>query len=162
MIASKIICDDTYSNQSWGIVAQKMFALKEINQMEREMCGYLEWNLNVQGAELADFEAKVRAEHGPRVSVPVFPVEHRPIRPVPTFRRSQVVVPSAAPSPADYHLSPPSFASANSSLASSPASDDCKTPSPVAVTRPAPVSRSSKMDFNARHAHAHYPMTSAW
>ena len=31
MIASKVICDDTYSNQSWSIVAQKMFALKEIN-----------------------------------------------------------------------------------------------------------------------------------
>ncbi|KAG7562695.1 hypothetical protein FFLO_01855 [Filobasidium floriforme] len=45
MIASKIVCDDTYSNQSWCIVAQKMFELKEMNQMEREMCGYLEWNL---------------------------------------------------------------------------------------------------------------------
>jgi hypothetical protein len=45
MIASKIVCDDTYSNQSWCVVAQKMFALKEMNQMEREMCGYLEWNL---------------------------------------------------------------------------------------------------------------------
>ncbi|ORX36622.1 cyclin-like protein, partial [Kockovaella imperatae] len=51
MIASKVICDDTYSNQSWGIVAQKMFALKEINQMEREMCGYLDWNLNISGPE---------------------------------------------------------------------------------------------------------------
>lgn len=34
--ASKILCDDTYSNKSWAIVAQGMFALKEINQMERE------------------------------------------------------------------------------------------------------------------------------
>lgn len=66
MIASKVICDDTYSNQSWSIVGQKMFALKEINQMEREMCGYLEWNLNVHGDEAIEFEAKVRAEHGPR------------------------------------------------------------------------------------------------
>jgi hypothetical protein len=49
MIASKIVCDDTYSNQSWCVVAQKMFTLKEMNQMEREMCGYLEWNL-VSGA----------------------------------------------------------------------------------------------------------------
>ena len=164
MIASKIICDDTYSNQSWGIVAQKMFALKEINQMEREMCGYLEWNLNVSGSELESFERKVRAEHGPRVPVvAVYPTsEHRPIRPVPTFRRSAVVVPSPAPSPADYHLSPPSFVSANSSLASSPASDDCKTPSPVALTRPAPVSRSSKADYYGRHAQAQYPLTSAW
>ena len=47
MIASKVMCDDTYSNKSWGIVAQGMFTLCEINQMEREMCGYLEWELNV-------------------------------------------------------------------------------------------------------------------
>lgn len=45
MIASKVVCDDTYSNQSWCTVGQKMFSLKEMNQMEREMCGYLEWNL---------------------------------------------------------------------------------------------------------------------
>lgn len=40
-------CDDTYSNKSWAIVAQNMFPLKEINQMEREMLGYLEWNVDV-------------------------------------------------------------------------------------------------------------------
>jgi hypothetical protein len=45
MIASKMVCDDTYSNQSWCIVGQKMFALKEMNQMEREMCSYLDWQL---------------------------------------------------------------------------------------------------------------------
>lgn len=30
MIASKVICDDTYSNKSWAIVAQGMFTLREI------------------------------------------------------------------------------------------------------------------------------------
>ncbi|KAL0960448.1 hypothetical protein HGRIS_005491 [Hohenbuehelia grisea] len=45
MIASKAICDDTYSNKSWSIVAQGMFSLREINQMEREMCVYLGWEL---------------------------------------------------------------------------------------------------------------------
>ena len=28
MIASKVICDDTDSNRSWSVVAQKMFGLK--------------------------------------------------------------------------------------------------------------------------------------
>ena len=42
MITSKVICDDTYSNKSWSIVGQGMFQLSEINQMEREMCQYLE------------------------------------------------------------------------------------------------------------------------
>jgi hypothetical protein len=38
MIASKVICNDTYSNKSWSIVGQGMFQLWEINQMEQEMC----------------------------------------------------------------------------------------------------------------------------
>ncbi|KAG2740190.1 hypothetical protein P692DRAFT_20753865, partial [Suillus brevipes Sb2] len=32
MLASKVICDDTYSNKSWSIVAQGMFQLREIIQ----------------------------------------------------------------------------------------------------------------------------------
>ncbi|ORY33962.1 hypothetical protein BCR39DRAFT_577668 [Naematelia encephala] len=177
MIASKVICDDTYSNQSWGIVAQKMFALKEINQMEREMCGYLEWNLNVMGDEVLEFEARVRAEHGPKavarassssscggassseasvvVSAPHSyptpettpdPSTSRPIRPVPSpykskpsFQAAALALPSPPCSPHQYlhpahSPQPPHFASASSSLQSSPASDDCKTPSPIAVT----------------------------
>lgn len=63
MIASKVVCDDTYSNKSWCIVAQQMFTLKEMNQMEREMCGYLEWNLNASTTEIDAFEAKLKAEH---------------------------------------------------------------------------------------------------
>ena len=43
MLSSKIICDDTYSNKSSSIVGQGISALREINQMEREMCSYLEW-----------------------------------------------------------------------------------------------------------------------
>jgi len=46
----------TYSNKSWSIVAQGMFQLREINQMEREMCQYLEWELNVDPATLKEFE----------------------------------------------------------------------------------------------------------
>jgi hypothetical protein len=45
MIASKMACDAPYSNRSWCVVAQNMFSLEELNEMEREMCGYLDWNL---------------------------------------------------------------------------------------------------------------------
>jgi hypothetical protein len=62
MLASKIICDDTYSNKSWCIVGQGMFALREINQMEREMCSYLEWQLNVDPTTLRDFQTRVQAD----------------------------------------------------------------------------------------------------
>jgi len=54
MLTSKIICDDT-SNKSWCIVGQGMFALQEINQMEQEMCSYLEWQLSVNPSTLRDF-----------------------------------------------------------------------------------------------------------
>jgi hypothetical protein len=60
MIGSKVVCDDTYSNKSWAVVGQGMFALREINQMEREMCAYLEWHLNVPEEDLKAFEKEVR------------------------------------------------------------------------------------------------------
>ncbi|KAF4599926.1 hypothetical protein EYR40_007032 [Pleurotus pulmonarius] len=62
MIASKVICDDTYSNKSWSIVAQGMFTLREINQMEREMCSYLDWELTVDNPILANFETMVKRD----------------------------------------------------------------------------------------------------
>ena len=60
MIASKVICDNTYSNKSWSIVRQGMFQLQElqeINQMEWEMCQYLDWELNIKPSMLKEFKA---------------------------------------------------------------------------------------------------------
>ncbi|KIK69601.1 hypothetical protein GYMLUDRAFT_66895 [Collybiopsis luxurians FD-317 M1] len=65
MIASKVMCDDTYSNKSWSVVAQGMFTVREVNQMEREMCGYLDWELNVEGDILASFQTKVLQDFAP-------------------------------------------------------------------------------------------------
>jgi hypothetical protein len=62
MISSKVMCDDTYSNKSWCIVAQGMFTLREINQMEREMCNYLDWELTVDEPILSTFENMVRQD----------------------------------------------------------------------------------------------------
>ena len=39
-----------------------MFQLREIDQMEREMCHYLEWELNVDPATLKEFEEMVRKD----------------------------------------------------------------------------------------------------
>lgn len=41
-----------------------MFDLREVNQMEREMCGYLEWQLNVPSEEYMAFVSKVQREFG--------------------------------------------------------------------------------------------------
>jgi hypothetical protein len=54
MIASEVICDDTYSNKSWSIVGQGMLQLREINQMERMMCQYLPVPLVEYGIILYD------------------------------------------------------------------------------------------------------------
>jgi hypothetical protein len=63
MLASKIICDDTYSNKSWCIVGQGVFALREINQMEQEICSnYLEWHLNIDPSTLHDFQSHVQQD----------------------------------------------------------------------------------------------------
>ncbi|KIK57986.1 hypothetical protein GYMLUDRAFT_45554 [Collybiopsis luxurians FD-317 M1] len=73
MIASKVLCDDTYSNKSWCVVAQGMFTLREINQMEREMCSYLEWELNVDIPILSNFQYMVKKDFGsPQGSYPTY------------------------------------------------------------------------------------------
>ncbi|PWY99972.1 hypothetical protein BCV70DRAFT_103311 [Testicularia cyperi] len=62
MLASKSTCDDTYSNKSWTIVGQGLFSLREINQMERELFGYLGYKVNVEPRELELFTFEL--EHG--------------------------------------------------------------------------------------------------
>ncbi|PWN25791.1 hypothetical protein BDZ90DRAFT_62895 [Jaminaea rosea] len=70
MLASKSTCDDTYSNKSWTIVGQGLFSLREVNQMERELFGYLGFRVNVEIEELDDFVAGL--EQG-RIHAPVEP-----------------------------------------------------------------------------------------
>jgi hypothetical protein len=177
MIASKVLCDDTYSNKPWVIVAQKMFALQEINQMERELCAHLEWNLNVQGDEIVEFEARIRSEHGSKsiaastpspgptsvLSINAYsgpgmkgdPNRSEQIQQVPspyTLRpqqavHSQISFPSPPLSSGYHHrslLTPqsPDCTSDISSPASSPLSDDCRTP--MSATGMASACRSMK------------------
>jgi len=108
MIASKVVCDDTYSNKSWCVVGQGMFSLKEINQMEREMCSYLEWKLNFEPAELAAFEAKVRREFATTRSGVSVPRIDTSVSSVPASSAPAAVVRKTSyPSPPDSPTSPP-------------------------------------------------------
>lgn len=61
MLASKSSCDDTYSNKSWTIVSQGLFSLREVNQMERELFGYLGYKVNVEMEELQTFTILLKA-----------------------------------------------------------------------------------------------------
>ncbi|KAF5325764.1 hypothetical protein D9611_000662 [Ephemerocybe angulata] len=62
MISSKVFCDHTFSNESWRLVSRNMFTLKQLNRMEREMCNYLDWNLNVDAHVLANFEVTITSD----------------------------------------------------------------------------------------------------
>ena len=117
MIASKVICDDTYSNKSWCIVGQGMFALREINQMEREMCSYLEWQLNVEPSALKEFESMVRKDFkgpGPYPAHYTLPAPSSGpfAHPKPSTSNIPTAIPSFGPG------APPSPPSATSSIPS--------------------------------------------
>jgi hypothetical protein len=63
MLSAKITQDDTYSNKSWTIVANgggMDWDLNEINQMERELFGFLKWRVVVREEEIADWERGCR------------------------------------------------------------------------------------------------------
>ncbi|KAK7691759.1 hypothetical protein QCA50_005160 [Cerrena zonata] len=109
MLASKVMCDDTYSNKSWSIVGQGMFALREINQMEREMCSYLEWQLNVDPAHLKEFEQKVRKDFRGSGPYPTYNLPTTATTPMPS---TTPYTQGGAPQ------NPPSFVSGRPSAAS--------------------------------------------
>ena len=67
MLSLKAICNNTYSNKPWRIVSQGMFAPCKINQMEQEICSYLEWQLNVLNIDpsrstLLDFHHRIQQD----------------------------------------------------------------------------------------------------
>ena len=60
MLASKVICDDTYSNKSWAAVSRGMFTFDGVNRMERDLCALLDWRLHIDGGALSRFESRFR------------------------------------------------------------------------------------------------------
>lgn len=169
MIASKVICDDTYSNKSWSIVAQGMFSLREVNQMEREMCNYLEWELTVDDPILSNFESKVTEDfaspQGPYPSYPLSMVSKRAAKaassasstPVPEPHSTTSPIPMFGqqrnPTPTKPHSSATSTPNSVSSWGT-PGSPDTPSPSYSNTTSPAssgsPSTPLGIVDFSAR------------
>ncbi|KAF5311404.1 hypothetical protein D9611_011597 [Ephemerocybe angulata] len=107
MIASKVICDDTYSNKSWSIVAKEMFSLREVNQMEREMCNYLDWELTVDDPILSNFETAVRQDFArDRRQYPNYPLTMVSKRAV---RAAASTATTTVPEPSDITTAVPGF-----------------------------------------------------
>jgi len=170
MIASKVICDDTYSNKSWSIVAQGMFTLREINQMEREMCSYLEWELTVDDPILSKFEVMVTRDFassdGPFPSYPLSLVSKRAAKaaaststtPVPPPHSTTSPIPMFGqqrnPTPTKPQTSATSTPNSVSSWGSTPGTPDTPSPSYSNTTSPAssasPATPIGIVDFSAK------------
>ncbi|KAI0807002.1 hypothetical protein C8Q74DRAFT_1225376 [Fomes fomentarius] len=62
IIASKVYSDDAYSNKLWSHLTHPLFPLREINQMERDLCARLQWQLLIDPYALQQFERQVRRD----------------------------------------------------------------------------------------------------
>jgi hypothetical protein len=171
MIASKVICDDTYSNKSWSIVAQGMFTLREINQMEREMCNYLDWELTVDNPILSNFQIMVkedfRSSQGPYPTYPLKLVSKRAARAAASTSNTPIPdpIPTTSPIPFGHppssKLSEPSIPRKSSSTSISmspdtPSSSWSGTTSPTTTSSPqTPVGDD---DFSAKIRDFDYPL----
>ncbi|KIK02616.1 hypothetical protein K443DRAFT_677462 [Laccaria amethystina LaAM-08-1] len=60
MIAAKVLNDATFANRAWVTIAQNQFSHRLINQMEREMCRYMDYKLTIFGEVLREFEEAVK------------------------------------------------------------------------------------------------------
>lgn len=69
MLACKTLCDDSYNNKSWVIVGQNLFTLREVNQMERELFGYLDLHLKIMPDEMIQFAAELEKYGAPSVTL---------------------------------------------------------------------------------------------
>ncbi|KAJ3868293.1 MAG: hypothetical protein NXY57DRAFT_34611 [Lentinula lateritia] len=173
MIASKVICDDTYSNKSWSIVAQGMFTLREINQMEREMCNYLDWELTVDNPILADFTTMVKEDfsssQGPYPTYPLKVVSKRAAKaaststkstPIPEHNSTTSPIPighSSSPRKPPQSLVPPRKGSPTIDMSpDTPASSYSDTTSPA--TSSSPQTPIGDEDFSAKIRDNDYPL----
>ncbi|KAJ3500969.1 hypothetical protein NMY22_g19081 [Coprinellus aureogranulatus] len=55
MLSAKYLLERTYDNRSWRIASGRLFSLQEINQMERDMCLLLDWDLTIDNEILENF-----------------------------------------------------------------------------------------------------------
>ncbi|KAG8727935.1 hypothetical protein FRC11_012166, partial [Ceratobasidium sp. 423] len=64
IIASKLTCDSGYTLKSWYYIAQRIFTLHNIDQMEHKMCCDLDWHFRINPEDLTAFELIVCRHYG--------------------------------------------------------------------------------------------------
>lgn len=62
MIAAKVLNDTTFANRAWVTISQNQFSHRLINQMEREMCRYMDYKLTIFEDVLYKFEKAVKRD----------------------------------------------------------------------------------------------------
>jgi hypothetical protein len=175
MIASKVICDDTYSNKSWSIVAQGMFTLREINQMEREMCNYLDWELTVDNPILSNFQMMVkedfRSSQGPYPTYPLKLVSKRAAKAAASTSNTPIPDPNLTPGaiPLGAHpatppikttpeYSAPPRKSIPTDMSMSPDTPSSYSGNTSPATTPSPQTPIGDEDFSAKIREYEHPM----
>lgn len=105
MLAAKILSDRPYNNTAWVTVSRNQFTHEAINEMERQMCGYLAFKLAIFGPMLKVFEKAVKRDFSEdRTSYPSYSydmVSPRGKKKKKTIKRL-VLVPAEAPLGSDY------------------------------------------------------------
>ncbi|KAJ7110746.1 hypothetical protein C8R43DRAFT_1139310 [Mycena crocata] len=64
MLSAKTLGDQSYKNYNWVLIGQRMFDLLEINQMERQLLEFLDWQLVLPVRELSIFRASMQRDFG--------------------------------------------------------------------------------------------------
>ena len=95
MIASKMVCDDSYNNKSWVIVGQHLFSLREVNQMERELLTYLDMHINASTDELSEMVTELEQYGAPSVRLEDLQHTRMPTTNNPTWSNSAAHAPNA-------------------------------------------------------------------
>ncbi|KAJ6510133.1 hypothetical protein C8R47DRAFT_964785, partial [Mycena vitilis] len=65
MLSCKFVHDENYSNIAWSRVAQEIWSVQDINEMERDMCYCLDWDLTINNETLANFRTMFWREFAP-------------------------------------------------------------------------------------------------
>lgn len=63
MLAAKLTQDNAYANMAWRDIGMYIFPLEHLNEMERNMCKYLDWNFNVDPMVFRRFERAIRKKY---------------------------------------------------------------------------------------------------
>ena len=104
-------------HKSWSIIGKGMFALREVNQMEQEMCSYLEWQLDIEPSTLKDkgfgpYPTYVLPSPAPSPMHSTTPYQPGASAPTPVFASNSQQAPSTSPpkpipSPVHVHAGAP-------------------------------------------------------